>query len=402
MQTPASSQRRRESLFRRASRYRRASVDPGENRLTEVFAAVLESPNCYGLARHLLDGWLAGSFVAAESTLGGLLSSTQTRWETELDTQWGFFDGENRRRPDLKLRFTQSEGLHAGAICAAWVEVKLSTRPHSGQLAAYSERLRRERGENGRLVLLAPRAGYPFDRAQIPDEVVQVTWEQTGRLLQQYETEDPVGRFLIDELITYLDEEGLMDPSELTAAQLTALVHYQAGRHVLARICELAGDKVDALWAEGDRPRPGRYPDRGEATEFWWSYPQEARDGETVAPAGALWPVWELLVSGAYLLADLPAGIPVFIAGVSGDPGTALDLAEPVRAELEASQFQILPAGYTKSRDHEFVLRVVPVEDLLAPGPVDNQAATLAEWVDDTFRFIARSLNADRSRDRPS
>ena len=401
MQTPASSQRRRESLFRRASRYRRASVDPGENRLTEVFAAVsrvrivMGSRGTYSMA-----GWLARLWPRSRRSVG--CSAARRPAGRRNSTPNG---GSWRRKPqasDLKLRFTQSEGLHAGAICAAWVEVKLSTRPHSGQLAAYSERLRRERGENGRLVLLAPRAGYPFDRAQIPDEVVQVTWEQTGRLLQQYETEDPVGRFLIDELITYLDEEGLMDPSELTAAQLTALVHYQAGRHVLARICELAGDKVDALWAEGDRPRPGRYPDRGEATEFWWSYPQEARDGETVAPAGALWPVWELLVSGAYLLADLPAGIPVFIAGVSGDPGTALDLAEPVRAELEASQFQILPAGYTKSRDHEFVLRVVPVEDLLAPGPVDNQAATLAEWVDDTFRFIARSLNADRSRDRPS
>lgn len=382
------------SMFRRVSQYGRSpDADPRENRLTEILAAVLDSPHCDGLARHLAYEWLNGATQAtAQSALGRLLGDPRTPWHAAIRTQTSLFSDAGRRRPDLTMTFRQESGAGAGETCAAWVEVKHGTAPHSGQLKAYLQELRVRSGESGRVALLAPRADLTgFEPSEIPDEIVQVTWEDTGRLLQNFETDGPIGRFLIAELNAYLDEEGLMDPSELTTEHLAALANYQDGRHALERVCELAATQVDKLWAPGDEP--GRYPERGNAAEFWWTYPQTATDGDTVAAAGGLWPTWELLVSGDYLFTDLPVGIPVFIAGVSGDRGATTALTGRARAALEREDFQVLPAGQTKSPDHEYVLQVRRVDDLLSRGPVTEQATKLADWVNAAFRAIAQALN---------
>jgi hypothetical protein len=191
------------------------AVDPHEDRLTEVCAAVFESDHCAGLARHVALGWLAAALndarMPTKEPLGkirDLLADDATAWACAVRTQLELKTSEGRRRPDLELSFTTEDELRQNVT--VWVEVKHGTKPHSRQLQAYLENLRRLRGGHSVLLLLAPRAKLPsFDPDEIPEEVPQLTWEATASSIESFDTAEPVGRFLRDELFAYLKEEKL-------------------------------------------------------------------------------------------------------------------------------------------------------------------------------------------------
>ena len=209
------------------------AVDPHEDRLTEVCAAVLVNDHCAGLAGHVALDWLTAALkdtrITIKEPLGDirdLLADDGAAWACTVRTQLELKTPEGRKRPDLELSFAR-EGDRPENV-TLWVEVKHGTKPHSRQLWAYLENLRRLRGShNSVLLLLAPRTKLPsFDPDEIPDEVPQLTWEVTASSIKSFDTAEPVGRFLRDQLFDYLREEKLVDPGPLTPVYLESFATY--------------------------------------------------------------------------------------------------------------------------------------------------------------------------------
>jgi hypothetical protein len=147
-------------------------------------------------------------------------------WACHVDTQHWLRAGGDRRCADLELTFRRSTPTRRTLHLR--VEVKHGTPPHTGQLQAYIDE-QRSVGDDAAVLLLAPRQDYPFEPAQVPDEVVQLRWQDTARIIREWSTDDPVGRFLLAELTAYLREEDLVDPEDLTGEHLVALdVHREA------------------------------------------------------------------------------------------------------------------------------------------------------------------------------
>lgn len=279
------------SLFSRVSRYvRREFVDPGENRLTEVLAAVLE--RVPGLARALAVSWLdpdqhhAGRRERAAS-IGDVWDRIKIlpvdvipRVRTQVALAGRFVD--------LELRFALEGGARADDVVVL-VEVKHGIEPHGGQLAAYRDALASMECQ-GAVVLLDHRRKLPYtDPAQVPAEVAQRSWESTGREIQRFPSPDGVSAWLCEELLTYLQEESLMDPTALGPEHLTALAYEGQAHAALAEICARAEGHVARLFAEPNRSAK-RYGKGYEAR--WPRITTSTRDSE-YAP----WPEWHILAN---------------------------------------------------------------------------------------------------------
>jgi hypothetical protein len=220
------------SLFGRIARHpvglaRNAS----EDRLTEIFAAVLEHPACAGLAEFLTSGWIEAVLkfdqpgtIPGLSLVRGELKAHD--WLCDVETQVSITVEGQRRRPDLLLRFSRSDARDI-LIC---VEVKHGTRPHTKQLEAYAKDLAcRPDVAHTLVVLVAPRAAfYSFPDDQVPSYVAQISWEETARLLGAYHPRptSEASELLVGELRNYLNEEGLMDPERVTPEHLVAIAHH--------------------------------------------------------------------------------------------------------------------------------------------------------------------------------
>jgi hypothetical protein len=245
------------------------------------------------------------------------------------------------RCADLELIFERQRP--GGTQLHLRVEVKHGSLPHTGQLQAYIDE-QRSSGNDAAVLLLAPRQDYPFDSAQVPDEVVQLRWQDTARVIGEWRPDDPVGRFLISELTAFLREEDLVDPEDLKHDHLVALEVHEEALNALERVCELAATRVDSQWNEGDGP--GQYG-RPVVKERWWTYPPYPR--EPAAQGVDLGDAWELSWSvhfnGRYLFKDRSAS-PCFNVGVTaGTPGSIEDLGPDRQRRLEKGGFALLPRG---------------------------------------------------------
>jgi hypothetical protein len=390
------------SLLRRVARYGTSqSADPRENRLTEVFAAVLAHESMAGLAAHVAAGWLrsaqerfpqdTGPALSPETRvlLGVLqdgLTSDGEHWKVEAATQFSFSAEDGGRRPDLILRFFGN----GRASLELWVEVKHGTGPHDHQLQAYAREIRRRAISRAAVLMVAPRSGYAgFKFDEMPDDVARLTWEDTGRLIESFAVQGPIGEFLRVELARYLREEGLMDPADLGSEHLAALDNYHAGRQVLDRVCELAGGKVGDLW--NTLVHTGHWP-RVRPSEYWWSYPVTARDGASFAVPEGVEPGWELLVDGAYLFPDAQVGVPLLYAGLSGPQGWVAKVNAEHLEDAGLAGFRVYRAGETKSRKNEYVISVSALAEIFTGGPVPSQAELLAQWANRRLRKLADVL----------
>ena len=189
---------------------------------TAVLAAVLASEHCVGLGRHIALGWLdrpndacsirAGDGVTEKTAdllreLHQSLAEEQRPWRLQVRTRSSSrTDATERRRPDLILTFSE-----ARQRLDLWVEIQHGTYPHDDQVQAYVDELRTRRMDRAAVLLLAPRSDYAdFKLAQMPSQVLRITWEHTARLIATFEPDGAVGRFLQTELMSYLSERDLL------------------------------------------------------------------------------------------------------------------------------------------------------------------------------------------------
>jgi hypothetical protein len=194
------------SLFGRIARHpRRTDRDEHEDRLTEIFAAVLDQLACSGLAQHIVGSWItealgkSGLEDALSLRAMGVRLGTR-EWSCDVRTQTSTVVDERRRRPDLELRFS-SPGASPILVC---IEVKHGTKPHTYQLLDYFADLKGRYAGAAQVFLVAPRASYPFDENQVPPSVPEMTWQSTARAARLFQARSVVAQLLLDELMNYL------------------------------------------------------------------------------------------------------------------------------------------------------------------------------------------------------
>ncbi|MBA2349442.1 MAG: hypothetical protein H0V81_14235 [Solirubrobacterales bacterium] len=212
------------SLFARATRYSEsAKATPRENRLTECFAGVLERVE--GLAVDLAVSWLDPDSssrgvgeVSRRSTadLHSLLTNSPyalTGVRTQIRTSVGKF-------VDLELRFGSPE--EAATDIVVWVEVKHGTGLHDEQALSYRASLRalHPGPHDMPVVILGRQSDLDPYGDQVPDDSPLRSWDRVGGRIRTLRDEpelfdDPVDRWLMQEFLTFLREEGLMPRSDL-------------------------------------------------------------------------------------------------------------------------------------------------------------------------------------------
>jgi hypothetical protein len=283
---------------------------------------------------------------------------------------------------DLELRFGTPTGALADDVII-WVEVKHGTDPHEYQLSSYLADAAVP-GTRSSVVLLAPRASYPF-RREPPMRVAQRTWQETGAICDVWlaDCDDDVARFLTQELVYFLHQEGLMDPPALTPAQFQTLADYRGALASLASAWRAASSYIEQAW--GVRTGPKRGPVRWDTVVGAWETHIKAPAGQTPADWGGAFIDWNLMHSDR-ALEDSRGGAPVFIAGVGISHPNSLFTAAWVdwQAQLRArGDFVVMTSG-----DYDRFVRVAYPEDVLTGDTVAQQGESLGRWVVQTFQAL--------------
>jgi hypothetical protein len=218
-------------FFSNITRYPRSpDHDPRENRLTECFATVLEEVD--GLANRLLQAW--GIATEAERHL---------HVRTQPMTQSGYFI-------DLEIR----NGSQAFPECLTWIEVKHGSGLGVSQLERYSSDLASLPSDRRELVLLAP-ARFKVQRA-LPEATRRETWETVADVCRAVvpTVDDPVHRWLLNQFVVYLQEEGLSQLG-LTADDIAVLPASMKAFTALDAVIERTAENMTDLWGSRLSPK---------------------------------------------------------------------------------------------------------------------------------------------------
>lgn len=368
------------SLFTRATKYVAGASDPGENRLTEVTAAVFE--RVPGLARHLAIAWLHPSHAALGETFRSNTAADRQAiaalpWDTPVRVRTQL--GVRGRFVDLELRFLDPDnGSRLAAV--VWVEVKHGITAHDQQLLAYSETRPKEPGG---VVVLAPRWTLPVPAEQQVGDVPERSWQATARRAQTFEAGKAHEQWLLDEWLTYLKEEALMELDALGPEHLTALAYKHEAEAALVSVCDEAARVIRTLYGEpDDEERPYGKPAYG--LGYWSTIdPQSTDEGAW----GGRYLDWNCTVAHA-ALPGIPAGRVYFNVGLSSPKGLPPEaewrtkVNEALEDTAELSRFQ------QWTDDYERYHRVALPQDVLRGTSLEEQGSSLGRWISETFTYL--------------
>lgn len=374
-------------FLRRATRYVTSpGRDPREDRLTQVSAAVLE--RVPGLARELMLGWLDPRTAPTTETS---TPTTEALWrrvdslpaETPALASTQRFLPPNRR-VDLELRLPAPDG---GLAATVWVEVKHGTDPSRGQVPGYLSSC----PDNTRVVLLSTRERLPIlDLSECPESVPQRTWQETANRARRFarRVDDPVARWLLDEWLIYLREEGLMDPVSLGPEHMTALMYGAEAEQALSVLCQEAMAAADATvvapfeQSGGDKPKYG--------LGYWAKWGLGTTDEERARWDNA-WFDWKVVRSRGRGH-GIPTGHVFVMAGLSKARG---EFTSPDPSWIDSLLGGIGgPSGplvFLRWRgDHERLQRVGYLHQVVRGDTLADQGRELGRWVTETFDALQR------------
>jgi hypothetical protein len=260
-----------------------------------------------------------------------------------------------------------------------WVEIKHGADLHGEQLANYIRDAAHELHDEWRLVLLAPRQSFPEDS----NGAIPVEWQQLGRFLQRQAGRnhmDGIGQWLLDQFLSYLKEQGLMDDESLTPAHAFELSARPAADRTIGRIVEGARPIIDSAWGSpNDYAKRGQKPALG--VDWWATYPVE---GDTTW--GPAWFEWNLRED------DFRAEPRDAIAFFAGITFKSMKTAPLGKTGNEAWLAAVDVKGFERVKPWYWALwRPLYPEQLLIETYVEVQAERLGKWVLDTFRQLADS-----------
>ena len=400
-----------ESLFSRATRYTRSpSLDPHENRLTEITAAVLERVD--GLPQRIAEALLeAACDHARRAIANGDDDAKAAEWLSELQRRQAILaavEGLKEPRSLVRTQVTTPKGrfidmeiwlrpkrpADTADDVVLWLEIKEGSDIHGNQLDVYLQDIAAHKAAQKAVLLLAPR-GQSFATSP-PDAVAPVDWQTTSTVVAAAaadSTRTAVERWLLDQYADYLREEGLMDPEALDASLALALMEANEAAEAAAGICEHADAWVIANWGV----RSNQATPLGGSTEpafglgYWANY-ELSRASETASTTwrGA-WFEWGLRNTSEldYINDEDVRGANAFYAGVTFEAkanpaktvGNELWLNARLSDEFLATWF---------GRYHRLVRLKYP-DELLAQTTLEAQGQALGEWVVEAFQQLAQN-----------
>jgi hypothetical protein len=393
-----------ESLFRRVTRYPQSpSLNPRENRLTEVTAAVLERVD--GLAQAVVCALLASAggassndaqptdapssaYVAEIASRERALKAAEALIDprasirTQLTTPKGRF-------VDLEIWLQPRRPSERADDIRVWIEAKHGTDVHGDQLEVYLADIQAYPASHRVVMLLIPRdqelAALP------PDSVPLTTWQTISEVVQKWRRERVCRveqKWLLDEYASYLYEEGLMDPEALDAAYVLALMEANDAEAAAASICEHADAWVMKHWGA----RTGFVTRRGASTEpdyglgYWANYSPDPTSSVAADTWRGGWFEWGMRNTEDMEYVDAPRGSYAFYAGASfeakSNPYKTSDNEAWMNARL-ADGF--VRAWFTRYR----MVRLKYPDELLAYTTLEDQGQALGQWVVEAFHVLA-------------
>jgi hypothetical protein len=178
------------------------------------------------------------------------------------------------------------------------------------------------------------------------------------------------------ELLHYLRQEGLMDPTQLTPVHMVALANHKEAQQALNAIFEMAARQTNSETpGEAKNERWWRWPDQGCADMVPGRGPSEHRVGC----------YWGMFDEAQLILRDGRPGVPCFTAGLTMERGVVGEGWSAPRDSLRSGDFSVLERADTTSPKNDYVWRIAYPEDILAGADVEAQGKALAQWVRDTF-----------------
>lgn len=388
------------SLFRRVTRYRVAPTqNPQENRLTEVTGAVLERVD--GLASHVVEAVVATAATAANNRLFEAEGEANARrWQKELDALEKMYSRLRAfKRPRVRVstqRITKSgkfvdlelrlgpQPFAAGHELLFWIEVKHGAGVHGSQLTDYVKDIRREEADDRLVLMLAPRQSIS-ELEGVPETMPVVEWQAVADAVRRWSRRSklgPVDRFLVNDYLDYLHEEGLMDAEVLTAEHAFVLSAQPEAAQAVAKLMELADAYVQERWGKRGTTAGGKKPAYG--TGYWAHYPLAAAGEKPHKSWRSTTLEWSLVED---TFRDEPRNAWVFTAGATfwaarNSPASLAENAEWLAAARKDG-FEYVQSYYWRLWRHLYP------EELLARKTLDAQADALGKWTVDSFRLLA-------------
>ena len=392
-----------ESLFARVTRYPSSPrLDPGENRLTEVTAAVFERVD--GLAHRSVIALLEAAVEQAErkaaieaeseqwmaevarlrqaahaaETLG---QAARVRIQTQVPTPKGrFIDMEVWLRPERPA-------LNHDEV-VVWVEAKYGADIHGDQLDVYLADIEAHPAPHRIVLLLLPRGQTLKNKP--PPQTHIVDWQTVAQVVADggLWAKLPQGqRWLLEEYADYLDEEGLMDPEALTAAHALALMEASAAEDAIAGVCEHADAYVQKHW---DKPTEYLKPPRSASNDsafgsgYYASF--DAKPSSEKWRGGSFEWGNDNPENWQYVDEDAIRGSNTFYAGAAFE---AKDNPHKVN-ENEAWVASVLSKGFVWCwfSGYYRLVRAKYPDELLVATTLEGQGAELGRWVVETFNLL--------------
>ncbi len=355
------------SFFRQITHYRGTEgPDQSENRLTEIFASVLQ--RVPALAETLASQWLMSPVS------GRPVVQTQRMVRTQRGA-FGFVDAELAVERDQQ------------PPAVIWIENKLGA-PESGfQLDTYVEGLSELQDCGDRqVVLLGPTNTMPEIRPSLGGKVRTHTWQEIARDVSELARDEGIGeveRWLLDQLHHYLREMKLIDTEPLRAEQALALRVLPEIRPTMDRLANLVDERLKKEWG----PLQGSEARGGIMGPGWRCY-APTKEGKAAEPGwGPAFFEWTCRVDTNYVAE--PLGGWVFAAGATFPKSGAPLEGDANRAWISArmhDEFRCLKDGGWWR-----VWRFRYPDQLLSESTLDAQAEKLSGWVLDAFEHLAEN-----------
>lgn len=378
------------SMFRRVVRFaERGSDNPAENRLTEITAAVLERHPV--LARGFIAALLRQAARNARPAAQPRIAAAHAWLAEHGDTAEVLVSTQlmrGGRYVDLELRLAY-DPLRRARDLVVWVEIKHGAGISGDQLDAYLSLIDQEPGVVRTIIVLAP-GQTPPSGALVPDAVSVALWQQVlGDCLTRLprQPQASASALLLQELIAYFEEEGLMPAQPLTTELALSLAVRDAANKTVTALCTIVHERVLESYADGGAKGRGN-PQYG--TGFWARH--------AITPSSPTWlGAWlEWGLRNDYARPER-RGAYAFVAGASFN--RSADVAGGARHE------QWLAARLNQG--FERVTHELPrlwsyryPEQLLIASTFEEQADLLGDWVLERFDALtANPPSLDSSRE---
>ena len=216
--------------------------------------------------------------------------------------------------------------------------------------------------------------------------------EGTYRFLKAFPAQSEVDRWLVKQLLKYLDEEGFSPMEQMRKQHTDALAISREANTVLEALVAGAERQIDQVWGVNTSLKSG-----GKGKNFWKHYPPKPRYIEAL-PGGS-WMEFKVTGGVNFGSPDGPKDDVVFIAGLSWKAQGFAGPTEGLLARLLGQDFLEFKEG---SCDR--LMRVSTPENFLNTESgedvsLEEQGAALGDWVIDALEVTCRELG---QTDEPS